>query len=388
MYEVAIIGIGYYGFKPTTPEVSFREMMFEAASRAYADAGINDPRKEIDAFVTCEEDYWAGISIFDEFTPDQLGGVYKPVYTITGDGLIGLASAYMKIRTGLFDVVVVEAHSKASEILTLNDIINFAYDPIYNRPLGFHPYFLAGLEATKYLHNTGATRHHLSLVVEKNKTNAIRNPLASYGSKITADYVDKLKPIIEPLTPLDIAKPVDVSIVIVLANGNIAKRFTDRIVWVEGVGWATDTPNIESKSWGYATYAKIASKMAYKLANVKNPAREFDLAIVDDKFSYKELEHIEALNLTGGNNVLKMLEDGEFNINGSLPINPHGGELGVGWALEATGLVGILEGVYQLRGEAIGRQIDAKKIVVQSWRGIPTTTGAVAVLSSEISRGA
>jgi acetyl-CoA C-acetyltransferase len=357
--------------------------MFEAASRAYTDAGIDDPRKTIDAFVTCEEDFWSGISIFDEFTPDQLGGVYKPVYTITSDGLIGLASAYMKIRTGLFDVVAVEAHSKASEIITLNDIINFAYDPIYNRPLGLHPYFLAGLEATKYLHRTGGLRHHLSLVVEKNKTNALKNPLASYASKITAEDVDRLKPVIEPLNPLDIAQPVDVSIVVVLARGDIAKKFTDKIVWVDGIGWATENPNIENRTWDHATYAKIAANMAYKLAGIKNPSREFDIAIVDDKFSYKELEHIEALGLTGGNSVLRLLEDGEFSIKGSLPVNPHGGELGVGWALEASGLVAVLEGVYQLRNEAIGRQVSAKKIVVQSWRGIPTTTGAVAVLSSD-----
>ena len=355
--------------------------MFEAASRAYADAGIDDPRKTVDAFVTCEEDFWSGISIFDEFTPDQLGGVYKPVYTITSDGLIGLASAYMKIRTGLFDIVVVEAHSKASEIITLNDIINFAYDPIYNRPLNLNPYFLAGLEATKYLHKIGGSRYHLSLIVEKNKTNALKNPLASYASKITAEDVNKLKPIIEPLNPLDIAQPIDVSIVVVLARSDIAKKFTDRIVWIDGIGWATENPSIENRDWSNAAYARIAANMAYKLADIKNPAREFDMAIVDDKISYKELEHIEALRLTGGKNVLRLLEDGEFNIKGSLPVNPHGGELGVGWALEASGLVAVLEGVYQLRNEAVGRQISAKKIVIQSWRGIPTTTGAVAVLT-------
>jgi len=50
--------------------------MFEAAVRAYEEVGVN-PRKDIDAFVTCAEDYWKGFSIFDEFVPDQLGAVLK-----------------------------------------------------------------------------------------------------------------------------------------------------------------------------------------------------------------------------------------------------------------------------------------------------------------------
>jgi len=36
--RVAVVGVGWYGFKTTVPELSFREMMFEAAVRAYEDA--------------------------------------------------------------------------------------------------------------------------------------------------------------------------------------------------------------------------------------------------------------------------------------------------------------------------------------------------------------
>ncbi|NJD58490.1 MAG: acetyl-CoA acetyltransferase, partial [Anaerolineae bacterium] len=103
MHErVAIVGVGCTGYRPTTPEQSYKEMIYEAAMRAYNDAGV-DPRRDVDSFVTVAEDFHEGTSIFDEYTPDQIGGALKSVHTITGDGLHGIATAYMLIRTGQFD---------------------------------------------------------------------------------------------------------------------------------------------------------------------------------------------------------------------------------------------------------------------------------------------
>ena len=49
--RVAIIGIGWSGFRAVTPEYSYKELMYEAARRAYFDAGV-DPRKDIESYVT------------------------------------------------------------------------------------------------------------------------------------------------------------------------------------------------------------------------------------------------------------------------------------------------------------------------------------------------
>jgi acetyl-CoA C-acetyltransferase len=79
----------------------------------------------------------------------------------------------------------------------------------------------------------------------------------------------------------------------------------------------------------------------------------------------------------------RMVDDGTFDRDGRLPVNPSGGSLGVGHLIEATGLHKMLEAVFQLRGEAGRLQIPkATKALVQSWRGIPTGTGAVAVLGA------
>ena len=150
--NVAIIGCGYSPVRASTPEVSYRELTFEAASRAYADADIS--HEEVQALVCCEEDFFEGVSISDEYTPDQMGCVLRPVETVTGDGLHGLGVVAMLIQTGEIDIVAVEAHSKASNILSFDNITEYALDPIWNRPLGFHPEFVAGLEMNRFLHES------------------------------------------------------------------------------------------------------------------------------------------------------------------------------------------------------------------------------------------
>ena len=41
--RVAIVGVGCTALRPSSPDVSFREMIFEAAVKAYEDAGV-EPR--------------------------------------------------------------------------------------------------------------------------------------------------------------------------------------------------------------------------------------------------------------------------------------------------------------------------------------------------------
>ncbi|NIQ39930.1 MAG: acetyl-CoA acetyltransferase, partial [Proteobacteria bacterium] len=51
--RVAIVGIGATGFRATTPDVSYRELTYEAATKAYLDAGIEP--KDVDSFVSTAE---------------------------------------------------------------------------------------------------------------------------------------------------------------------------------------------------------------------------------------------------------------------------------------------------------------------------------------------
>jgi len=383
MSEVAIIGVGCVGFRPITPELSYKELMYEAAVKAYEDAGGINPREDVDVFVTCAEDYLEGFSIFDEFVPDQLGAALRHLFTVSGDGMLGLATAYMLIKTGHFDTVVVEAHSKASDILTYMDIVQFGLDPIFNRPLGGHPYYIAGLEMNRYLHDTCTTEEQCAEVVVKNKKNAILNPYAAYGADITLEQVLCSERLFHPLKRLEISTPADGCIVMVLASEKVAEKLTDKPVWVKGVGWCTETPSLETRDWTKAVYTRLAAEMAYKTAKITNPWREIDFAEIHDLFAYKELQHMEALKLCNYGEAGKLTEEGSTALNGEFPVNPSGGLLGMGYGLEASGLQKVLEVVLQLRGEAGARQIeDAEVGLSHTWRGIPTATGVVAVLSN------
>ena len=407
--KVCVIGIGHTDFNSMTPDIHWKEIMYEACQKAYVDADI-DPRKQVDSFITCAEDYWEGFSIFDEFVPDQVGATLKPCCTICGDGIYGLGNAYMQIMTGLMNVVSVEAHSKVSDLLTYGEIMLFAFDPIYERPVSgpverpnyggspkytpenpkplvgssnekerIHPYFLAGLEMQHYLKKTNTTEEQCASVVVKNKKNAFANPYADYEAKITIEDVMCSEYLFKPMKRLDISSNVDGAVCFVLADEETARNLGVDIIYLSGFGWSSETPWLSTRGMD-ATYATKAAKMAYKMAGITEPRKEIDIVEVDDRFSYKELQHLEAIGMAKPGEAAKLLEEGELDVKGSLPTNISGGSLGVGNCLEATGLQKSLEIVTQLRGHAGKRQVPNAKVgIAQAWRGIPSGSGAVAI---------
>ena len=378
MNKVGIVGIGVPQLRPCSPELSYKELIFEAALEAYADAGV-DPRSDVDSFVCSSEDFLEGTSIFDEYVPDQLGAILKPVCTISADGMYSLITAYMQILTGVFDVVAVEAHSKASDIVNLSAVYDLALDPIFNRPLQLDARFVAGLEMAKYLHLSGARKEHCRRVVEKNRSNAIHNSLAMRPTSILPDDTT----ISDPLTTTDAAPLADGAAVLVLASEQAAKDLRDDPVWISGVGWASDSPSLETRDWSIPQYAGLSAKQAYKLAKIRNPSQDIEVAEVDDTYSYKELQHLEALNLAGDGRAHKMLDEGYFDAHGPLPVNPSGGSIGMGHTLEMSGLLRVVEVVLQLRGQAGAHQVNgAHTGLAQCWRGIPSASGAAIVLES------
>ena len=380
--RVAIIGIGFTALQRSTPHHSFKELMFEAAQKAYLDAGIQ--ASEIDSFVTCAEDLNEGISIFDEYTPDQLGAVQKPMHTLTQEGLHGIADGLMQIRAGIAELVVIEAHSKASNIKTPEWLIDYALDPIYNRPLAFNPHALAGLEMNVFLNETGMRAEHCAQVAAKNRTNALCNPIAAYPLALTPMHVESSPYIAYPLREAEIAQWADGCAVVVLANEKRADRARSQPAWICGVGFANDSATVESRDWVRAEYVRIAAETAYRQAEINNP-REVHLLEVDDTYAYKELQHLVALGLyPEPSNAARSLEAGETKPNGKMPVNISGGALGMGLPLEATGLYRVIELVLQLRGHAGARQLpDVQLGLAQSWRGVPTTSGAVVILGRE-----
>lgn len=380
--RVAIIGVGWSGFRPITPELSYKELMYEAALRAYNDAGV-DPRRDIESFVTVAEDFHEGTSIFDEYTPDQLGAVLKPMHTISGDGLHGLATAYMLVKTGQFSIVVVEGHSKASNILTMPGIVAYAQDPVLNRPLRFNTHFVAGMEMNRYLHDSDTTQEQCAQVVVKNKRNALDNPSAPYGADLNMEDVLSGPPLAWPLGVRQTAEHADGAIVMVLASEEKALALFEYPIWILSAGWSNDSPGLENRDWAQSNYVKDAARLAYRQAGIHSPYQAIDFAEVDDLYAYKELQSLEALGFFGYGEAGQATEEGLTHKDGALPVNVSGGSLGMGNLLDANGLARALEVVVQLRGNAGPRQLEDISIgLAQSWRGVPTASGAVIIFGN------
>ncbi|MGZ8626812.1 MAG: thiolase C-terminal domain-containing protein [Actinomycetota bacterium] len=385
--RVAIVGVGHAGFAPITSGVSYKELMFEAATRAYYDAGV-DPRSEVDSFVCCSEDLLEGTSIFDEYVPDQLGAMQRPVQTVAADGLFGIATGAMLIGAGVASVVAVEAHSKVSDVRSLGAIEAFALDPVFNRPLGLSTLAVAGLEMNAFLERAGLSEEHCAMVAAKNRTNALDNPRAAYPAALAADDVDDSAPVSWPLRELEIAERADGCVVVVLASADRARELSEAPVWLLGVGWSSGSPTLESRLWGEADATTRAAEATYRRAGLGDPAEEVDLLEIDDTFAFRELQQLEALGFGTASEVAALLEDGELDPDGDLPVNVSGGSLGQGNLFEANGLVRVLECVEQLRGEAGERQVDDTYVAVaQAARAVPSTSSAVAVLANESGAG-
>jgi acetyl-CoA C-acetyltransferase len=273
------------------------------------------------------------------------------VHTVAGDGLHALATGVMLIRSGIAETVAVEAHSKASDVRTQGRIDRFAMDPVLNRPLGLSALALAGLEMRRYLHESGRTIDDCLDTVRRNRAHAVGNARASYAG----DDADDDEPAFDPLTRGQIARPADGAIVMVLAGD---RRTNGNAVWVDGVGWSNDSPTVESRDWGKAGYVTAAAKAAFERAGMS--ADDVDLAELDDTFAYKQLQHLDAMGLS------RLAAD---------QVNLSGGALGEGYLHEATGLARALACVELLRAT------EGKTAVAQSWRGVPSTSTAVAVMS-------
>lgn len=383
MEKVAIIGVGVEGFRSAIRELSYKEMVYQAAVKAYDDAQVN-PREEVDTFISCEEDFNMGTSITDEYAPDQLGAAQRTVHTITGDGIQGMAAAYMQLKTGMFDIAVVQAQSRASDMLTHNQIMNFAFDPLYTRQFDAMHHSTAALEKRAFMKGSGISEDAIAEVAVKNYNNALRNPIAAYGTKVTARDIGESEMVSSPLRDAEISKNVDGSIVVVMANEKVVNEKNVDPVWIKGISYATNSPNFDTRDWTNAKYASLSAERAYKMAGIDKPRDQIDIFEIDDTYAYKELQHLESLGVYESGKAGEAVMDGELARTGATPVNISGGVLGVGNAHDVNGLQRIAELVEQIRGHAGRRQIkNVETGMAFSWRGVPTTAGALAILSKD-----
>ena len=369
--RVAAIGAGLTLFRRRLYETP-KELAWIAARQALDSAGLE--LRDIDAVVLgTAPDAFDGIHMQGEYMVDGVGAYNKPytrVFVGGGTGVFAAIAGWWHIASGLFDTVLVVAEEKMSHAQPHPQFVfHHIFDPVMEKPLGVNLIWIFALEMHRYMYKYNIRKEDIALVSVKNKRNALDHPAAQVAAEITVEDVLNSEVLVWPVQRLDISPVSDGAAAIVLVSGEKAKQYTDTPVWIDGVGWSLDTMYWTNRDLAFPTYLYYAGKMAYRMAGIHDPRREIDVAEVYDPFDYKELHHMEGLQLARKGEAPILTREGVTARDGDLPVNPSGGLLGVGNPIAAAGLMKVVEIFWQLRKEAGGRQVAKDPVtgLAQAW---------------------
>jgi acetyl-CoA C-acetyltransferase len=381
--KVAVVGAGLTKFMRRAQETG-KELCWEAAKAALDSCGMT--LDQIDCVVMgTAPDTFDGVHMKGEYLADGAGAWGKPYmrsYVGGGTGVFAPIHGWYHLASGHFDTCLVVCEEKMSTyqphpqgaFLTI-------FDHTTERPLYPNLLWIFALEMNRYMTTYGFKKEDIARVAVKNKKNALDHPAAQIPEQYTIEDILKSEVLAWPVQRLDVSPVSDGAVALVMANENVARRVTNKPVWVEGVGWALDTAYWTDRDLCYPRYVEVAARMAYKMAGITDPAHEIHVAEPYDPFDYKELHHMEGLMLCGKGEAPIITAEGKTQRDGELPICPSGGLLGVGNPIAAAGLMKVAEIFWQLRGEAGKRQIarKAKHGLAQAW-GDLMQVGTVIVL--------
>jgi len=379
MDRAAIIGVGMNRIEASKDRDTFADMVWESVNLALDDAGMTID--DIDNVVTTSNDFWDGRTISCMAVGDASGVRNKNVSCVEGDGTFGAFYGLTRALSGAYGTTLVTAHSKGSESVS-SLISNASFDPIYERSLGMDMVTACAMQAMAYMHRTGTTQEQMALVSVKNHGNAVKNPLSQLPMDITVNDVLASEIVSDPLHKLDCSPVSDGSCAVIIANEERAEKYSGTPVWVKGVSFCSDSYFLGDRDISRAPSLTRAMEKACSMAGISRPDREIDIAEIYDAFTYQELLWLEAMGLCKDGKAGALLEKGEFNMNGRLPVNPSGGLL-AGHPVIAGGLIRIAECVKQLRGQAGDYQVQARRGIAHGVNGLCGQSHCVWVLDSE-----
>jgi acetyl-CoA acetyltransferase len=205
----------------------------------------------------------------------------------------------------------------------------------------------------------------MAQVAVKNHAHGAKNPLAHFRQPLTVDEVLESRMVADPLRLLHCCPISDGAAAVVLTADRARVR-------VAGIGQGTDTLAVRHRRELTSFPAtQDAARAAYAMAGF-GPER-VEVAELHDAFAPFELIALEDTGLVPPGKAGWATLDGETALGGRLPVNPSGGLKARGHPLAATGLAQLVECVWQLTGEAAGRQVEARVALCHSIGGLATS---------------
>jgi len=345
----------------------------EAWIRASGDVGLE--RKDLEACYL--SDYFLPITNklgLEEGFLSELTELHVPMDVVRSFSS-AFSNACNAIQAGKYSLVLVGGIEKMTDRWDkIRDDLMLLEDP-WSYYAGGTPEANHELMLRAYIKRFGITgenleKLHIALaqISVKNHLNALKNEYAQFQRKITVEQVlEARKAARRPLGLYDFAPISDGATAVVLANEDVAKKLTDKPIYVLGSGSATDYLTYPAREdlAGFLV-SRLAMEKALKSAGISL----WDIQVLElyDQSTVMEMVSLEDLGFcergTAWKTVFESCQDykGYYRIGEKkLFVNMNGGLKADGNPLGATGGAQIFEVFKQLRGEAGGRQVKDDK---------------------------
>ncbi len=372
---VVVAGVGMIPFTTPRQSENYDVMAEKAVLAALADSGV-DYADVAQAFVG----YVYGDSACGQRSLYRIGTSGIPVFNVNNNCSTGSSALFLARQTielGGADVVLALGFEQMqrgalSAIWTDRpsalDEFEHVLDNAHGRteaPMAAQFFGAAGQE---YADTHGLAPDTYAHIAVKARKHAANNPYAVFRDQLTVEEVLAAPRISGPLTRLQCCPPTCGAAAAVLVSSEYARRHNlDTKVVIKAQAMTTDSASTFTGSSmaslvGY-DMSRTAAQMVYDDSGV-DPV-EIPVVELHDCFTTNELLSYEALGLTPEGTAEKFIADGDNTYGGRVVTNPSGGLLSKGHPLGATGLAQCAELVWQLRGQADGRQVDGARLALQ-----------------------
>lgn len=352
MREVVIGGIGLVKWRKYDDQDIY-DFGSEAILNALDDAGME--WKDMNT-AFCSSVYQGTCSGHQVIKEVGLTGI--PIVNVENacsSGASAFRLAYQSIAAEIYDIAMVVGFEK----MPRGPIPSTAFRP-YELKMGFNlqPANYAN-ETVSYMAETGATVEDFSMVTVKNRKNGSLNPNAHFQTPVTLEEVMNSRMIAHPLRLLHCCPLSDGAAAVILCNRDKLKS-KNRVISIAASVLASGLYGEENsiKSVKFPApigIAEASARDAYEMAGYG--PEDIDVVQAYDTMTPSELWDIEKLGFCKKGEALRLLREGEFDIDGKIPVNTDGGLMSRGHPLGATALAQICEIVLQLRGQAGPRQV-------------------------------
>ncbi|GAA0941688.1 lipid-transfer protein [Actinocorallia libanotica] len=375
----AIAGIGATEFSKESGR-SELQLACEAVLAAIVDAGLEP--SDVDGMVTFTADTSSEIHIARNLGIGELK-FFSRIGHGGGAACATVQQAAMAVATGVADVVVCYRafNERSGERYGLGqaerpmDVSADRAAYSWMTPFGLStPAQWVAMFARRYMHEYGATSADFGRVAVVDRKHAATNPKAWFhGRPITLEEHQASRWIAEPLHLLDCCQESDGGQAIVVVSAERARDLPHppAVIWGAAQGSGPDqlmmTSYYRPEISGIPEMG-LVGKQLYAQSRL-TPA-DIQAAILYDHFTPLVLPQLEELGFCGKGEAKDFIADGNLELDGRLPTNTHGGQLGEAYI---HGMNGIAEAVRLVRGTSVNQPGDVHNVLVTAGTGVPTS---------------